>query len=252
MADKKTKAAPGKRRDGTPVRKGIKGPSTTGKGRSAQVDQTNWRTRMQTSKVKFDDQQKEIYLEVLAETGHKGRAAEAAGVCNTTVLNHKDADEEFSEACDEALDKYRYTIRSEIVRRGREGVLKPIIQKGVQPLIPAHDEAGRPIMRRPGSTKILYFEEWGVLSKEEVSELEHVLVPAFVREFSDNLLLAEARRVDPEYRDKSAIDLTSNGEGGVLVAPPYMSPEEWVKKQEKLNESRKPPEGAFPDDDDAG
>ena len=63
-------------------------------------------------------------------------------------------------------------------------------------------------------------------------------------EYPIPLILAEIKRVDPEYRDKQTIDL--NMGGGVMVAPHEMTPEQWIAEQEKLNiEQRKGPDDAI-------
>ena len=92
----------------TKPRKKRKSPqaSTTGK-RNPKVVQDTWRTRLMTSRVKFDDDQKEIYLLALADHGRKGDAAKTAGVCPQTVLDHCRNDPNFEAAFNNALDAYR-------------------------------------------------------------------------------------------------------------------------------------------------
>ena len=55
------------------------------------------------------------------------------------------------------------------------------------------------------------------------------------------LIELELKRVDASYRDKQTIDLNNVG-AGVLVAPPELTPEQWIKQQEAANENKKPPE----------
>jgi len=52
----------------------------------------------------------------------------------------------------------------------------------------------------------------------------------YVRKFSDRMLELQAKRVDPEYRDKSAVEL--NVPGGVLVVNPngVENKEAWLEK----------------------
>ena len=98
--------------------------STTGRGKRARADQTNWRTKLQQSRLKFDDDQKGIYLDALAEHGMKGRAAKTAGVARTTVLNHIENDEEFADLVDDAVQDYRDSFVDHAVHDlAREGVL---------------------------------------------------------------------------------------------------------------------------------
>lgn len=110
------------------LEKGFKGYSLTPserKGR-ARVDLTGWRKQVQTSKLKFDDRQKGIYLNVLKKTGMKNKAAAAAGVHVATVLTHKNDDPEFSDACDDALGYYRDHIVHHAYVVAVKGVKEPI------------------------------------------------------------------------------------------------------------------------------
>jgi len=80
--------------------------STTTKT-NPQADQTNWRTKLQKGRIKFDDEQKKIFLAAFAENGLKGRSASAAGVTLQTVSNHQENDPDFAESYDEAVVAYR-------------------------------------------------------------------------------------------------------------------------------------------------
>ncbi|MCK5612917.1 hypothetical protein KAR91_64180 [Candidatus Pacearchaeota archaeon] len=102
MADKKlTKIKKRKlKKDGTPY------PSSTGKPNPV-ADQSNWRKKLQQSRLKFDDEQKTVYCEALADHGLKGRAAETAGVCRRLVAQHLENDPDFLDAVNEAVDRYR-------------------------------------------------------------------------------------------------------------------------------------------------
>lgn len=51
-------------------------------------------------------------------------------------------------------------------------------------------------------------------------------VVAYKKVFATNLVMAEARRVDPGYKDQSTVDL--NVAGGVFVAPTQLTPTEWA------------------------
>jgi hypothetical protein len=174
--------------------------STTGK-HNPRVDMATWRRKVQKSRVKLDDDAKEIYLAQLREHGLKGKAAEAAGVALSTVRGHLDADPDFNEAVNEAIEGY-------------------------------HD-------RVVDHHQTLLFE--GEIHKRykdgELVEEKHV--------YPIPLIQLELKKVDPTYREKQSIDL--NHAGGVMVAPPDMSVEEWIEQQRKLNEDRSAPDGA--DDD---
>ena len=81
--------------------------STTGKVKNVEADQSNWRKKLQQSRLKFDDKQKLIYLEEYAQHGRKGDSARAAGVCLETVRKHMQNDEEFTLAREEAFEVYK-------------------------------------------------------------------------------------------------------------------------------------------------
>lgn len=81
--------------------------STTGKVRNVKADQSTWRRQLQQSRIKFDDDQKGLYLKALAEHGRKGDAARAAGVSQQCVRDHLDNDPDFQEQAEEAMSCYR-------------------------------------------------------------------------------------------------------------------------------------------------
>lgn len=202
-------------------------PSSTGK-RRPRVDQTNWRTRMQQSRIKFDDDQKGVYLRHLSKHGLKGRAAKTAGISNQTINNHRDNDPDFSEAFDAAVDTYRDVVANEVGRRGHVGWLEPVYGKSGRVLDYVIDVKGRVLMTdEEGSRR--YVDE-----HEDKEAMRPVLVPASIRKFSDQCLLAEAKRVEPAYRERQTIDLNQAG-GGVLVAPADVTPEQWVADLEQEN-----------------
>ncbi len=59
------------------------------------------------------------------------------------------------------------------------------------------------------------------------------------RDYPIPIVILELRRVDPTYRDKQEIDITSGG--SVLVAPAHMTPTEWVADQNRKNAERMNP-----------
>ena len=163
---------------------------------------------------------RELVLNELRATGRKNQSARAAGLCPQTVRTYLDLSEAFAAEYQVALDDYKDSIRAEVHRRGVEGWLEPVYQKGVRVLEPVLDEEGR--VCRDAEGHIMY-------------------TPASIRKFSDRLLELEAKRVDPEYRDRRQVDHTVKG--GVMVAPEEQTPEDWVAEQARLNDERRPPEG---------
>lgn len=195
--------------NGKRKRDGSRFPSSTGK-RRPNVDQTNWRQQLQTSRIKFDDDMKNAYLHNLAECGRKGMAAAMTGVCRLTVNKHIENDPDFAESVDIVIELYNDSIGGEVKRRGCDGWLEAVYVKGVRSIEPVLNEDGSEMLNAEGKPIFRFVS---------------------VRKFSDRLLELEAKRVDPAYRDKQTIDLNTQG-GGVLVAPAGMSAEEFIKHSE--------------------
>ncbi|MEP6468055.1 MAG: LysR family transcriptional regulator [Parafilimonas sp.] len=112
------------------------------------------------------------YLVALAECGHCGKAAEAAGTSYTAVWRLRQNDPEFAKAYDEALGIAANMLEAEAVRRAKEGLRQYKFSKTGQPLL--HPETGQP-----------YFEH----------------------SYSDTLLVALLKRFFPkEYKDRQEIE----------------------------------------------
>lgn len=62
------------------------------------------------------------------------------------------------------------------------------------------------------------------------------------------LILAELKKVDPEYRDKQSIDLNHNN-GGVLVVPFEQDMESWLEEIDEENEQLEPPSPIYTEED---
>lgn len=121
MADKKSEAGKrgGKSQSKKPVKKApakkkavtkAKRPRPTTTKLNPVADTTNWRRQLMVSRLKFDDEQKEIYLRELAEHGRKGDASKAAGVSLQCTRNHIKNDPDFAEAALQAEEQYRDKI----------------------------------------------------------------------------------------------------------------------------------------------
>ena len=203
---KKPAPTPKLKKDGTPY------PSSTGR-RRPRADQTTWREKLQQSRIKFDDDQKLIFLEHLSETGLKGSAARIAGVSLACVKNHLDNDPEFADEYDHALEDYADKIADEVKRRGQVGWEEPVFFKG--------QRVTEPVLNKDGTE---------ALNEEGKPILRYVTVT----KFSDRLLELEAKKSNPAYREKQTIDLNASG-GGVLVAPAGKTPEEEIELAERLN-----------------
>lgn len=101
-------------------------PKTAAK-HAARADQSNWRTKLQAARLKFDDEAKERYIAVLATTGFKTRAAMAAGISCQTANNHIENDPDFAEAVDDALSRYHARFMEHWETLVYEGTEEPII-----------------------------------------------------------------------------------------------------------------------------
>lgn len=211
--------------------------STWGK-RNPRADQSGWRVKLKANQIKFDDDQKEVYLKELAEHGLRGRAAKVAGVTPQTVGNHIENDPEFAEGVEIAIETYRDHVADEVRRRGQDGWLEPVYNKDGRVYEPMLDRDGNVGYMEQSTGQCTYLAPGEKPPAE--GEWHPIMVPAYIRKFSDRLLELEAKRVAPEYRERSTVDLNHGG-NGVLVAPAGMTPEEWIKDQEQKNLNRTDP-----------
>ena len=70
------------------------------------------------------------FLCALEKTGIVGWAAKAAGVGRRTVYDHRQADSDFAERWEEALDTAEDNLLGEVIRRAVEGEQVPVYYKG--------------------------------------------------------------------------------------------------------------------------
>lgn len=166
-----------------------------------EVDQSTWRKKLRASMITFDDKAKEIYLDEFAKHGRKKHAADAAGVSLNLVRSHLKNDPEFAKAHDEACESYRDQFVEHAVGN--------LATKGSPVMAAAKD----------GDGNVTIYEQR--------------------RDYPIPIVILELRRVDPTYRDKQEIDITSGG--SVLVAPAHMTPTEWVADQNRKNAERMNP-----------
>lgn len=71
-----------------------------------------------------------IFLDALTKSFNVTRAAKAAGVSRKTAYQHKDQDEEFAAAWNDALGQGIDSAEAELYRRAVKGVVKPVYQGG--------------------------------------------------------------------------------------------------------------------------
>ena len=78
----------------------------------------------------FDEDRREAFLDVLREVGIVRDACRVAGVGRSTAYEHRREDPAFAAAWDEAVEDALDLAERELLRRGRDGVDKPVYQGG--------------------------------------------------------------------------------------------------------------------------
>ncbi|MGZ6360319.1 MAG: hypothetical protein ACXWP0_01390 [Ktedonobacterales bacterium] len=116
----------------------------------------------------------ETFLAAYAMYGNMKAACDKAHIHRSTAYRWLEHDEAFSLRHEQAKQDYCDSLRHEIVRRARDGVLKPVYQ-----------------------------------GKEQVGT---------VREYSDVLLIFEAKRHMPEYREKQQVEISGSLDVNSLAA----------------------------------
>lgn len=101
--------------------KGSGGKNKPPKGKVPRVDTANWRKRVREMQIKFDDDQKDIFLNELALHGKLALAATAANTLTQTVADHRKMDPEFDLACTMILQHLDEEVVAQIEREAREG-----------------------------------------------------------------------------------------------------------------------------------
>lgn len=84
----------------------------------------------QKPKGEVTEESKLAYLEHVAATGEVERAAIVAGLHPMTMRTHRKSDPNFAAAFDLAKRLYRESVAAEVRRRGKVGVLEPVVQQG--------------------------------------------------------------------------------------------------------------------------
>lgn len=90
-----------------------------------QDENGNWRVRIKSQQLKFDDEAKGRFLAEYAKHGRIGDSCKAAGVSHTTYLKHLESDTDFGEACLMAEKDYQSRLiahHQDLVFEGTEKV----------------------------------------------------------------------------------------------------------------------------------
>lgn len=162
--------------------------------------------------TKFTKRARDKYLETLCETGNLATAAAAAVISSSYVYQRLKIDEELAADHEAAMDVYRSRIEAEIKRRAIEGVVEKKYHQGEAVLEPELDEDGvpiyEPLVDKDGNQ---IFDKFGRPCMRPKTKGH-----AFVRHYSDSLLLAHARRHIPEYNEKKSVEMKVSGLEGLL------------------------------------
>lgn len=75
---------------------------------------------------KFDEQRRQIFLDMLSECGNKMVSARSAGVCPSTVAAHIKADPEFAQRVQNSLGVFCGKLEAEVYRRAVVGYEEPV------------------------------------------------------------------------------------------------------------------------------
>lgn len=81
-------------------------------------------------RAKFTPKRKEEFLEVLSRTANVTISAECAGISRRTAYDHRDKDEAFEKAWDEAVECATDQLLEEARRRAALGVTEPVYYQG--------------------------------------------------------------------------------------------------------------------------
>lgn len=80
---------------------------------------------------RFTQERRDEYLAALEQDGEHTFARIAVGITSETIRQHRKKDEIFDQACEDAKQRYRKRFVDELVRRGVEGIEKPVFHEGV-------------------------------------------------------------------------------------------------------------------------
>lgn len=83
-----------------------------------------------TVKLEVTPKKRELFLEALKVTCNVTEAARLVEVSRTELYRMKREEEDFARAWEEALQVGAEALEDELIRRAKEGVLKPVFYKG--------------------------------------------------------------------------------------------------------------------------
>jgi len=87
--------------------------------------------RVNPTRRRFDADRRAAYVEALAREGDSAFARIEVGITSESVRKHRQKDADFDQACEDAMHTYRKRFIDELVRRGVDGVERPVFHEGV-------------------------------------------------------------------------------------------------------------------------
>jgi hypothetical protein len=125
------------------------------------------------------------FLVALRDTGNVRAACDAAKVSRTVVYAHRDEDEDFAQAWQDALEESADLLEQEARRRAYEGVQRLKFDRGKLITIPLLDTEGKVVLGSDGKP---------------------LTTPYVEHEYSDTLLIFLLKGIRPEvYRERTDV-----------------------------------------------
>ncbi len=82
------------------------------------------------NRTKFTAKKRKLFLQRLLKTGNVSLAAHSAGISRRRAYEVRDEDPEFEAEWDDKVNEYTDSLISEAERRGRKGIVKPLLWRG--------------------------------------------------------------------------------------------------------------------------
>ena len=137
------------------------------------------------------------FLAAFRESGNTRIACDAAGIDRSTPYNHREKDEAFAKAWDDAKEEAADLLEAEAKRRAYEGVRRLKFHQGEAVMVPLIQD-GKPVKDARG---------------------RQVMVPYVEHEYSDTLLIFLLKGMRPsKFRENHKIEHTGKDGGPIRYA----------------------------------
>jgi transposase-like protein len=132
------------------------------------IEKGEKRGRLDMARQSQTHVRQKAFLEAFAQSGNVVVASRVTGIPRSLVYQWIDKHQDFKAAFDKADKESAEHIEAEVYRRGVEGYLEPVFQKGSRVYEFAYDEDGKVLV--------------------DAKTNQPIMVPAYVRRYSDALL----------------------------------------------------------------